>query len=81
MELREAFGIEFSQLLCLNNMPIKRYVDYLQRHGQLQEYMEARTLFHCLLDVIVVSDFVVSDYIRSRAGRPHRMVVRVSTST
>ena len=75
MELREAFGIEFSHLLCLNNMPIKRYVDYLQRHGQLQEYMEARTLFHSLLDVIVVSD-----YIRSRAGRPHRMVVRVSTS-
>ena len=41
MELREAFGIKFSGLLCLNNMPIKRYVDFLQRRGQLQEYMEA----------------------------------------
>ena len=46
VELREAFGIEFSRLLCLNNMPIKRYVDFLQRRGQLQEYMEA---CHCLL--------------------------------
>lgn len=42
MELREAFGIEFSGLLCLNNMPIKRYVDFLQRRGQLHEYMQAR---------------------------------------
>lgn len=47
VELREAFGIEFSRLLCLNNMPIKRYVDFLQRRGQLQGYMEARR--HCLL--------------------------------
>ena len=42
MELREAFGIECSGLLCLNNMPIKRYVDFLQRRGQLHEYMQAR---------------------------------------
>ncbi|KAK9844053.1 hypothetical protein WJX81_003051 [Elliptochloris bilobata] len=40
VELREAFGIEFSRLLCLNNMPIKRYVDFLLRRGQLQEYMQ-----------------------------------------
>lgn len=75
VELREAFGIEFSNLLCLNNMPIKRYVDYLQRHGQLQEYMEARPPYHCLLDVIVVSN-----YMRSTAGRPHRVVMIVSMS-
>lgn len=30
----------FSRLFALNNMPIKRYVDYLQQRGQLQEYME-----------------------------------------
>lgn len=30
-ELREAHGIEFSSLLCLNNMPIKRWADELVR--------------------------------------------------
>ena len=39
-ELRESHGIVFDNLLCLNNMPIKRYVDYLQRRGQLEEYMQ-----------------------------------------
>ena len=29
-ELREAFGVEFNRLFCLNNMPIKRFADYLQ---------------------------------------------------
>ncbi|CAL8469655.1 g9196 [Coccomyxa elongata] len=38
-ELAEAYGITFNGLLCLNNMPIKRYVDYLQRKGQLEGYM------------------------------------------
>jgi hypothetical protein len=28
-ELHDAFGIEFNTLLCLNNMPIKRYADWL----------------------------------------------------
>ncbi len=39
-ELAEAYGISFNGLLCLNNMPIKRYVDYLQRKGQLADYMQ-----------------------------------------
>lgn len=39
-ELNATYGITFNSLLCLNNMPIKRYVDYLQRRGQLQDYME-----------------------------------------
>ncbi len=29
-ELSDAHGIVFSHLLCLNNMPIKRFVDFLQ---------------------------------------------------
>lgn len=28
-ELREAYGIEFNSLLCLNNMPLKRWADHL----------------------------------------------------
>ncbi|CAK0784435.1 hypothetical protein CVIRNUC_007639 [Coccomyxa viridis] len=39
-ELSSSYGIAFDSLLCLNNMPIKRYVDYLQRRGQLEEYMQ-----------------------------------------
>ena len=38
-ELQEAYSIQFSSLLCLNNMPIKRWADELQRRGQLEEYM------------------------------------------
>lgn len=39
-ELADSYDITFNQLLCLNNMPIKRYVDYLQRRGQLADYMQ-----------------------------------------
>ena len=38
-ELKEAFDIDFDALLCLNNMPIKRYWEYLERRGELEEYM------------------------------------------
>lgn len=38
-ELRDTYGIEFSSLLCLNNMPIKRWADELSRKGKLEEYM------------------------------------------
>ncbi len=39
-ELADAHGIAFSSLLCLNNMPIKRFADWLQRRGALDEYMQ-----------------------------------------
>ena len=39
-ELRSAYGIEFSSLLALNNMPIKRYADYLLQRGELESYMQ-----------------------------------------
>ena len=39
-ELSSSYGITFNSLMCLNNMPIKRYVDYLQRQEQLEEYMQ-----------------------------------------
>ena len=39
-ELQQHFGIVFNSLFCLNNMPIKRYVDYLQRRNKLEEYMQ-----------------------------------------
>ena len=43
-ELSSSYGITFDSLLCLNNMPIKRYVDYLQRRGQLEDYMQVHSL-------------------------------------
>lgn len=39
-ELKEAYDIQFNSLLCLNNMPIKRYWDYLERRGEVSEYMQ-----------------------------------------
>ena len=41
-ELQDLFGISFNSLFCLNNMPIKRYADYLLRQGKLGEYLEVR---------------------------------------
>ncbi|GAB4818568.1 hypothetical protein N2152v2_005614 [Parachlorella kessleri] len=39
-ELKDAYGIEFNQLFCLNNMPIKRWADHLAKEGRLEEYMQ-----------------------------------------
>jgi radical SAM/Cys-rich protein len=39
-ELRDQFGIEFNNLFCITNMPIKRFADFLSRRGELQAYME-----------------------------------------
>lgn len=38
-ELKELFGIEFNRLYTITNMPIKRFLDFLNRTGQLEEYM------------------------------------------
>ncbi len=37
--LREDFGIEFSNLLTITNLPIKRFEHYLSRSGQLESYL------------------------------------------
>ncbi len=37
--LQEDFGIEFSSLLTITNLPIKRFEHYLQRSGQLDSYL------------------------------------------
>ncbi len=39
MELREAFGLEFSRLFAMTNMPVKRFADFLYRRGELEAYM------------------------------------------
>lgn len=36
----QAYGIVFNSLLALNNMPVKRFADWLAREGQMQAYME-----------------------------------------
>ena len=45
-ELASAYGIHFHSLLALNNMPIKRYADYLIRQGELHNYMQVSSASH-----------------------------------
>ncbi|XP_052798330.1 uncharacterized protein LOC128230259 isoform X2 [Mya arenaria] len=39
-ELWSVFGIEFSNLFTITNMPIKRFADFLHRRGDLESYMQ-----------------------------------------
>ncbi len=39
VELLELFGIEFNALLCITNMPIRRFAQQLERQGQSEVYM------------------------------------------
>ena len=38
--LRDEFGIEFTRLYTITNMPVKRFADYLYRQGQLESYLQ-----------------------------------------
>ncbi|TFJ83877.1 hypothetical protein NSK_004974 [Nannochloropsis salina CCMP1776] len=39
-ELAARFGVVFNDLVCLTNMPIKRFADHLHRTGELEQYMQ-----------------------------------------
>lgn len=39
-ELQELFDIQFDQLFTITNMPIKRFLNDLQRNANLEQYME-----------------------------------------
>ncbi|MBT3297201.1 MAG: radical SAM/Cys-rich domain protein [Lentisphaerae bacterium] len=38
--LQEEHGVVFSRLFCITNCPVGRYLDYLQRSGNLADYMQ-----------------------------------------
>lgn len=38
--LREQFDIQFNQLLCITNLPISRYLEYLIRTDNYEDYMD-----------------------------------------
>ncbi|QDZ24765.1 radical SAM/Cys-rich domain-containing protein [Chloropicon primus] len=38
-ELSQCYGITFNSLLALNNMPVNRYSEYLNRTNELEKYM------------------------------------------
>jgi radical SAM/Cys-rich protein len=38
--LKERYGIEFSSLFAITNLPISRYLDYLLQSGNYEKYME-----------------------------------------
>jgi len=45
--LRRDYGVEFNQLFCLTNCPVGRYLDYLDRSGNLSDYMQTlRTAYN-----------------------------------
>lgn len=73
-ELQQAYGISFNSLLCLNNMPIKRYADHLVRHGQLQEYMQV-PLCAALLQPLLVC--VALEHPQNVPGEDSRRLVRM----
>lgn len=39
-ELDRQFGVQFDELYTITNMPISRYLEWLQRSGNLQDYMQ-----------------------------------------
>jgi radical SAM/Cys-rich protein len=39
-QLRRLYGIEFSRLYTITNMPISRFLEHLEETGKLEEYME-----------------------------------------
>jgi radical SAM/Cys-rich protein len=38
--LAQNHGVSFDRLICLNNMPISRYLEWLEQSGNLSRYME-----------------------------------------
>ncbi len=38
--LQKYYGVTFDRLITLNNMPISRYLEWLEQSGNLQQYME-----------------------------------------
>ena len=38
-ELKARYDIEFNSLLCITNIPIKRYAKFLEKQGLLEDYM------------------------------------------
>jgi len=39
-ELKRVYGIEFNNLICITNMPIKRFADDLIRDNHMKEYLD-----------------------------------------
>jgi radical SAM/Cys-rich protein len=38
-ELKERHGVEFDALYTITNMPISRYLEWLEKEGRLEEYL------------------------------------------
>jgi radical SAM/Cys-rich protein len=39
-QMRRLYGIEFNRLFTITNMPISRFLEFLQESGRVEEYME-----------------------------------------
>lgn len=59
-ELQRAFGITFNHLICIANMPIKRFADDLIRSNQLRSYLD---LLVCSFNAQTVTSVMCLDMI------------------
>jgi hypothetical protein len=39
LRLKEQFNIDFNNLFCLTNMPVGRFLDYLNENGNYENYI------------------------------------------
>jgi radical SAM/Cys-rich protein len=64
VELKEHFGIEFTDLLTITNMPIQRFGDTLRREGKYDAYMDLlRATFEAAnLESVMCRDLISVDY-------------------
>lgn len=63
-ELRKAFNVQFSSLICITNMPIKRFADDLRRSNKLEEYMQllVSKFNPATLDSVMCRDMIHVDH-------------------
>lgn len=63
-ELRDKFGIVFTSLFTMTNMPVKRFADYLHRNKQLVEYMQLLidNFNPSTIDSLMCKDTISIDY-------------------
>lgn len=63
-DLQENYNIVFNNLFCLNNFPINRYLETLERAGKLQDYMDmlVNAYNSCTLDNLMCRQQISVSY-------------------
>lgn len=63
-ELKDHFGIQFNMLLCLNNLPVSRFLEYLVESDNFDEYMDllVRSFYPGAVQGVMCKDTISVDY-------------------